>query len=456
MELKLKSSNKKILNISKKEKILLLVLLIVVLGFLVYKFVLVPQSNTITALKEEKLAIDEELAKVEDTIARENLINKEWETLNKDFQKLSSRYYPKPNQPDLIHILNGIIDEGKLEMPQMVFRDAEAIELDGLKINALGVSTPFSGTFDDLEIFLSKLRGSEKRLLVDQLAITKDSTDKVNGQVSFNAYAYGGAKAKEDGFFYQNEYKDGSKGNPFTAYDGYVESTHTDDSSIDGGIDEKRTLLADLENNNIYYMGTSTEVTGKVDRVNIPKYGKTSIRAEYFISTNYRYERAYVVLDDQNIFIKYPPQSIGVWAYSYGYSPVTVGMRFQDMDGKKVDMELERGVSWVGWKYISATPPQDINLYPLVLDRIYMELGPNRDDYGVLLFDRIEAAYPKDEESNIEKAKFKFHVVKPGDTLSSISKLYYGTTNKYIKIAKDNGISHNAILEVGKVLVIQN
>ena len=444
------------ITVSKRERNLLLVLLVAVLAFLAFWFVLTPQGKAIGVLKEEKIHYDNEMAKINETIAKENHINKEFETLNKDFNRLSERYYQEPNQPELIQVLNEIIEEGKLEVSQLSFKDADTIEVEGVKLNALGVSTPIKGTYDDLEHFLTQLRLSDKRLVVDQLTITKDEKDKVSGQIFFNAFAYGGAKPKKDGYFYKNVFAEESKENPFIAFEGYVDSSSSGGSGGDEEEISKRTVLSDLEDDNIFFMGTSPSITGKVRRVNNPKYGKTALRTEYFLSTDYKEERAYIILDNQNISLKYPPSSIGVWAYSYGYSPVSVGMRLQDLDGRKIDVELEKGVGWKGWKFISASPPQDVNLYPLVLDRIYMELGANRDDFGVLLFDRIEAEYSKDDEEEEESPGYRFYVVKPGDTFISISRMFYGTDSYYRKIMQDNGITDGSALEAGKVLVIRN
>ncbi|MEA4963873.1 LysM peptidoglycan-binding domain-containing protein [Lutispora sp.] len=456
MELKLQNNKpKRSINISKKEKNLLLILLVAILFWFSYKFVLIPQGKAIEKLKTDKLNYENDLIKIQEILARENGIKREWENLNTEFIRVSEKYYQEMNQSDLMHMLNGIIDSGQLEVPSMSFRETEALELEGLQADYLGVSLPFRGSFTDLEVFLSQLRNSPKRLLIDQLSITKDSSDSLNGQLSFNAYAYGGAKAKEDGYFYTNAYNSPNKPSPFTAFDGYVEVPVYSGDSSDGETEEKRALLADLEDDHIYYMGTGSGVTGKVSRFGTAKYGKTSIRAEYFISTDYQPERAYVVLDDQDINIKYPPPSIGIWAFSYGYSPVTVGLRFQDMDGRKIDVELEKGVNWTGWKYISASPPQDINVYPLKLDRVYIELGSNRDDYGVLLFDRIEASYPSEDSEKEGMPSYVFYVVKPGDTLTSISESFYGSKTQYKRLAKDNGLAENSILEAGKVLVIQ-
>lgn len=456
MELKLQDNKpKRRINISKKEKNLLLILLVAILFWVSNRFVITPQGKTIEKLKEEKTVYENELLKIQETLARENAIKKEWESLNLEFNKASDKYYQKMSQPDLMHMINDIIDSGKLQVPSMSFRDVEAMELEGLQADFLGVSLPFIGTYTDLEVFMYQLRNSPKKLLIEQLSISKDISGDLNGQLSLNAYAYGGANAMGSGYFYNNAYESQSKSNPFAAFEGYVDAPVYSEYSSDGEIKEKRALLADLENDQIYYMGTDSGVTGKISRFSWAKFGKTSIRAEYYISTGYKPERVYVVLDDQNINIKYPPPSIGVWSYSYGYSPVTVGLRFQDMDGRKIDLELEKGVNWTGWKYISASPPQDINVYPLKLDRIYMELGPNRDDYGVLLFDRIEASYPSEEDKKEELPSYVFYVVKPGDTLMSISEDFYGSMSQHKKIMKDNGLVENSVLEVGKILVIQ-
>ena len=89
---------------------------------------------------------------------------------------------------------------------------------------------------------------------------------------------------------------------------------------------------------------------------------------------------------------------------------------------------MSKGINWIGWDYIEANPPQDLSLYPLQLDRIYLELSFNRDDFGVILFDKLEAKYPKD--TNKTKEKFTFYIVEKGDTLNKISLKNYGTINK--------------------------
>ncbi|HEY0162421.1 MAG TPA: LysM peptidoglycan-binding domain-containing protein [Edaphobacter sp.] len=47
------------------------------------------------------------------------------------------------------------------------------------------------------------------------------------------------------------------------------------------------------------------------------------------------------------------------------------------------------------------------------------------------------------------------YTVKSGDNLSKISKLFYGTPNKYTEIAHANGISNPDLIKVGQELTLQ-
>ena len=67
----------------------------------------------------------------------------------------------------------------------------------------------------------------------------------------------------------------------------------------------------------------------------------------------------------------------------------------------------------------------------------------------------IEASYPSNEDKKEETLSYIFYIVKPGDTLISISESFYGAKSQYKRLMKDNGLTESSILEAGKVLVIQ-
>ncbi len=456
MELKLGNNKHKIkLSISKKEKNLLFILGITVLLWVSYQYLFTPQQADIEKLTQEKIAKESELAQVNIILASEAKINNELEGLSKEFLTVSKRYFPKANQPELMHMLNDIIDNGQLNVPNITFANPQKIE--ELDSDLMETTIPFIGTYKDLNNFFSQIRDNPKRLLVSALSLVKDKDDMLSGQISIDAYTYEKQGNINEGYFYTNPFVSTSKYSPFKPFEGYVEPTNIPDinsSSVMPDMQGKGYLIDDMEEDNVYFLGTSADVTGKVGKINIPKFGKSAIRAEYFISTGYKAERAFVVLDDKNITLKYPPDSIGIWAYAYGYSPATIGFRFKDPNGRNIDMEIKKGVDWNDWEYIYATPPQDLNVYPLKLDRIYFELGANRDDYSVMLFDRIECSYSLDENSNSGNTSSTFYIVKSGDTLTSISENFYGTELGYTRIMKENGLEPGSKLIPGEILVI--
>jgi len=458
LEQKFKVSNGFKFNItmSKKEKNLLLILFFTLLFWLTYQFLFIPQQSKLAALYAEKENYEMQLKILEQAISKDDKLKLEEESLKNNINEKSKKFYYNIDQPGLMQLLNTIIETSDLNITSMNFSQPSSLDFKGLEeINAIGISLPFRGNYNALLSFLKAIENSSKKLLVEHLSISRDGEDNmINGQILLSAFSYGSGKATDSDYYYINAFTGYNSSNPFQVFDGFEETEVTEDNEI--YIDEvKRDIVYDLESDEIYFMGTSNDVTGEVVRFKNGKFGNSSIRAEYFISTAYEPERAYIVLDHKNINLKYPPQSIGIWAFGYGYSPVTIGIRFQDSDGRKIYIELAKGVNWTGWNYISATPPQDLNIYPLTLDRIYFELEGNRDDYGVMLFDQIEADYPKNQDVEaLEEHNYIFYVVKPGDTLKTISKEFYNNESYYTKLAKDNALDINDELKAGKILVI--
>lgn len=453
-----KNLMKRKINLSKKEKNLLILLLLVVLFWLFYRFVFTKQSMKIAELKDEKATYYDELLKIDNILAKDKAIAKEWGELNEDIGHIQGKYFPTIDQPEIMHMLNGIVDKNSLNFTGMSFSEPDYAMLGDIETKYLGISVPFEGSYNELGAFFSDLGASPKRFLVNQLAISKNYDGNLTGQIGLNAYSYDEIIDSSIDSTYSIEVQKVIKEDPFKPYEGY--SIESEEDVYDDGYQiaektENRVILEDFEGDDIYFMSTSFDSTGKVTKLNSSKHGKYSLRTEYFISTENKEERAYVLLDDKDIFLKYPPTSIGLWAHSYGYSPVTLGLRFQDQEGNKIDLELSRGINWTGWNFIETMPPQDIKLYPLKLDRVYLELGANRDDYGVMLFDNVEAVYPLDEnEKEKQDTFYSFYIVQHGDTFESISEKVYGTKSRYISIMNQNGLNKKSNLEAGQILVI--
>lgn len=448
-------------NLSKREKNLLILLFLVVTFWIFYRFVFTKQFLKIAELKEEKNNYYNELLKIEDILSKDKAVTEEWEKLNEGIRYIQSKYFDDIDQPEIMHMLNHVIDNNSLKISGIYFNEPDYAMLGSIETKYLGISMPFEGSYGELGIFLSELRSLPKSFLINQLAISRADDRILTGQINLNVYSYDEILDRASDPIYKVEIQKVIKEDPFQPYEGYLaelESENYGNFELDVDVTEdvrNKIILEDFEGEEIFFMGTSIDVTGKVSKFNNSKHGKYSLRTEYFISTQDKEERAYVLLDDKGINLKYPPSSIGIWVHSYGYSPVILGLRFQDQEGNKIDLELSKGINWIGWNFIETMPPQDIKLYPLKLDRVYIELGANRDDYGVILFDNIEIEYPniESQEENQNKSYF-FYLVQYGDTLETISEKVYGKKSKYKIIMRENGLNEDSMLETGQILVI--
>ena len=117
------------------------------------------------------------------------------------------------------------------------------------------------------------------------------------------------------------------------------------------------------------------------------------------------------------------------------------------------------GVSWLGWANVDLALPADKSLYPLNITHLYYEVPLNSDDFGVLVFDKLAVMYAQSaaasSEADKEVSDYFFYKVEPGDTISSISRKFYGTTRYNSEIMANNSISAGDVLRPGKILVLK-
>jgi nucleoid-associated protein YgaU len=85
-------------------------------------------------------------------------------------------------------------------------------------------------------------------------------------------------------------------------------------------------------------------------------------------------------------------------------------------------------------------------------------MAEGRDDFGVLVFDKLEAIYPHHVETAYEGTANEpdtiFYEVKPGESVSTISREVYGTMEYKNEIMENNDIQPGDVLPVGKILVL--
>lgn len=447
-------------ELTKNEKVLLSLLCIIILSWIVYRFIITPQIEKLKDLSTQKIEYQTKIDEMNDVLRGESRINKEWDSLHKEKEEIVSRYFPRMDQPQIIYLLNRLIESENLSVIDLNFNRPGYEDIGGFQVKSMDISIPYKGSYAGVIDIINSLRYSPRKILVDSLSMDRDNLEDLNGNMSLRVYSLDGIADTDKDVVYIDTAISEPKQTPFLPYTEFAEDQLDNSISVEENtpIEDdfiRRQVLHDFEYMNYNLIPSSTMVKGKVLPSTVAKSNKYSLRFEYNILALEKENRAYVDISKSNITLKYPPNSIGMWVYAYGYSPGTIGLSLKGQAGEEIDVKATEGVNWMGWQYIEASVPMDIKLYPLNIDKLYYELPYNRDDFGVLLFDKLEAIYPKSEgEINKDDKGYFFHIVEKGDTLEGLSQRYYGRKDYKNEIIKLNDINSGDGLTEGKILVL--
>lgn len=472
-----KTSKKLALNritLTKNEKKLISTLIFILLLWAYFKFILEPQAEKIQYLELEKVQYTKLIEEENQILNRKDEVNKKWETLHREREKIVAKYFPTLDQAQILYLLNDLTLDERVDIIDLAFTRPYKDKINDIDVERMDINIPFKGSYDGIMDVLKHIRNSPRSLIIDGLSIDRENNDILRGSMNIKVYSLEGIVEETDN---QVIYIDKVEGNdaetPFIPYEDYVEPInlelvdHIDEMekeiineellyNNENLREEKREgkILYNFENKMYEFIPSNPMIQGRVVPSSIKKSGKSALRLEYNILALEDENRAYIDLSSNNIIVKVPPTSIGIWVYSYGYSPGTLGMRLKGQAGEEIDIEMVKGITWTGWFQVEADLPNDMNLYPLQIDKLFYEIPYEREDYGVLLLDNLQAFYIDDgNESNINN---QFYIVKAGDSITEISKSIYGTPIYENEIMELNGIRPGDVLPQGKILVLKS
>lgn len=450
----------KIRELTKNEKFLLTLLGIIIFIWVGYRFIITPQAEKMENLNEQKLKYQGKIDEINEILRKESSINKEWDILHKEKEDIVSRYFPKLDQAQIIYLLNNLLEQESVSVVDMNFNRPSYEDIGGFQVKNMDISIPYNGSYVGVIDIIKSLKSSPRKILLDSVSMDRNADGRLNGNMSLKIYSLEGITDTNSDVVYIDIAKEESKNTPFASFKEY--KNNSEDGEEASEITETKPyieeILLDFENENSYFLPSKELVKGSVSQSTKAKSKKYSLRFEYNIVAIEEENRGFIDVSKNNILLKYPPNTIGLWIYSYDYSPATVGILFRDQMGEETYVPLAEGIGWTGWKYIETIPPEDLKIYPLKLEKLYVEIPKDRDNYGVLLMDRLEAIYTRniDEDGNdMSAGDYIFHVVEKGDSVESISIKYYGSNKYKNEILKLNEMKASDTLPIGKVLVLK-
>ena len=210
------------MNMSKREKYMLLILIPILIVFLYYKFVYIKQSEALKVKREEALQVEEKYNKAMADIENLDLKEEELQDLKNKVNDKSKILYPKIVQEKLILEIDKLLKENSIT-GNIAFSPIEVAVVEHMTIEEsikeesslkdlvdkydnnsaeenegstsesgnsgatseqLKVTITFSSTYENLKKFIKAIEDYDRKIVITNIAISSKSDKEVSG--SFN------------------------------------------------------------------------------------------------------------------------------------------------------------------------------------------------------------------------------------------------------------------------------
>ncbi|WP_252214961.1 pilus assembly protein PilO [Clostridium sp. VAP41] len=383
------------MKISKKERIMLCILAIVIVGFIYYQLIYLNQTSKIVDKSKTKNELEQKYNNTIETINSLENRKSEIKILNTKVSDKSTSFYPIINQEHLILELDKLLKDSGLE-GGFIFNKIEVTEVpkieksqEGLKestitqitekynnevndiiedntsssknesvkgnseesSNSNGASSAnentsnenkkdveqiklelnFSGSYTSLDSFLNSVRNYERKIVVNSITITQKTIDEVVGTIGLEVYAM--PKVDNDLQKYLNWTLNNTYGklSPFSL-----------DSSVGN-------VVTDGEKTDSDFLVSVKSITSELPSIIMGKSNDKS-KATYVYANNNDVEEAEIIItkSDDKYYCKYKTVN-GSFPVSYGglgqeFTPISDNINIKILSESRVNSDDKSGL----------------------------------------------------------------------------------------------------------------
>jgi type IV pilus assembly protein PilO len=260
------------MKLSKREKIMLIVLAtILVLGG-IYYFLLMPQMEKLEHLEEERDRLIMSLQSAKSKLVKNKKADEEFELLYNKIEEKTRPFYPEILQDRIVLIINGIIAESEIASSSLVFSDIKTIpfepdvdepasiiplqeivnryfniadasrdtthkntsskdisgkdgsaEQDNLKILPfISITLQYQGTFEQIMSFVRNIEALGRTILIKNFSISTGEEDTLTGSIQLDFYALPKIHCQDEEYLDWPFKENYGSDNPFEYYNGYT------------------------------------------------------------------------------------------------------------------------------------------------------------------------------------------------------------------------------------------
>lgn len=222
--------------LTKREKYLLSILIIITTLWIVFKYFFKPQIEKIYILEEQIMEYNLEISKNNKILREKDNIKTDKKFLQDELEQIVSNYFPNIDQSQIIYFLNDVLVDQDINTLDLIFSKPAIENIKGINIEYVNLNIPFKGTFDGVCNIIKSIESTPWKIIIDEIQLYKNNTDNLDGSINLKIYEMGKLTDIHKNIV-SFETKDLKEGNPFIPYDGYniIANSYTEFSK--NGID---------------------------------------------------------------------------------------------------------------------------------------------------------------------------------------------------------------------------
>lgn len=208
------------LSISKREKFLLSILLLILLSWGYIYYIAQPQMNTIRDLKDERALLEMQLQANNNLLLNRASINESLSKLQGEFLHNKGQYFSYANQDEIVLNIIEFLNEGQnISIADLNFIRPTEVAIEEINYLEHRIRVSFSGSYEKVLAFFDAVWNFEKSIIIDNLTLNKENENNLDGTLELVIYdIYPLTEERENLYEWLRDYIY-KKENPFTIYD---------------------------------------------------------------------------------------------------------------------------------------------------------------------------------------------------------------------------------------------
>lgn len=235
-------------ELTKSEKILLMMLGVVAIGLGSLNFIIDPQIRQLEALSTQKLEYQNKLSEMAAVIQSEDEIDANLDQLGEEKKALATGYFSKLDQAQITYLLNDLLARDDFTVLDMNINKPDYEALDEFQVKKMEITIAYEGSYMGVMDTIRALKNSPRKILVDRISMDKGEDGRLMGDMALKIYGLDHIADEVVDVIIHHGEKRNYGSTPFSPYESYLEYLEGEEALSGGYNPQEPDRPSDVDN----------------------------------------------------------------------------------------------------------------------------------------------------------------------------------------------------------------